>query len=555
MFKQKRVAWQDIPRLREITAVLAKYGLGGLFQRLKLPGRRERSDSDLAQTKLLSLPRRFRMAFEELGPTYVKLGQIISTRIDIFPPEWIQEFSQLQNNVKPVGAEEIVALLEASYGRKITEVFKEFDPVPVGSASIAQVHRAILFTGEVVAVKVKRPNVDDKVRADIRILTRLVSLIESEMPEVRRYQPKQMFLYFTKSLRLDLDLRNEAQYLKRFGRDFKDSQDIHIPRIYEDLSNEQVLVQEFISGCLLKDIDSLQLGTEQKKLIGTRLADAILRMVLVNGIFHADPHPGNIFINEQGNLTLIDFGLVGRLNSKRQEEITGLIQALIEHDELSMQMILSNWTQLDELLDEGRLGQDVMDIMLNYEHVSLKHLCISEVINDIVTVIREHQLVLPPELVMLFKTLMMVESIVRGLDEDFELLEHTKPLVLNIFKQHHSISQLVKKSRIQARLYKQLLQDLPTNALYLGKHLRNGRFSINLDMKRLEEFGAQIDHTANRLTMGIVTGSLIIGSSIVMSVQAGPKIFGLPLFGFVVYAIAFLNSIWLIWSIWRSGKS
>ena len=190
MFKQKRVAWQDIPRLREITAVLAKYGLGGLFQRLKLPGRRERSDKDMAQTKLLSLPRRFRMAFEELGPTYVKLGQIISTRIDIFPPEWIQEFSQLQNNVKSVNADEIIALLEASYGKKITEVFKEFDPVPVGSASIAQVHRAILFNGDVVAVKVKRPNVDDKVRADIRILTRLVSLIESEMPEVRRYHER-----------------------------------------------------------------------------------------------------------------------------------------------------------------------------------------------------------------------------------------------------------------------------------------------------------------------------------------------------------------------------
>ena len=218
-------------------------------------------------------------------------------------------------------------------------------------------------------------------------------------------------------------------------------------------------------------------------------------------------------------------------------------------------MILSNWTQQDSSLDEGRLGQDVMDVMLNYEHVSLKHLRISEVINDIVTIIREHQLILPPELVMLFKTLIMLESLVRSLDEDFELLEHTKPLVLNIFKQHHSVSQLLKKGRIQTRLYKQLIQDFPINALYLGKHLRNGRFSLNLEMKRLEEFGAQIDHTANRLTMGIVTGSLIIGSSIVMSVQAGPKIFGLPLFGFVGYAIAFLNSIWLIWSIWRSGKS
>ncbi len=553
MLRKTLVAFQDLPRLREIIAVLARHGLGGFLQRVKL-SRRKKPLNNGEDTRYIPLPKRFRLAFEQMGPTFIKLGQILSTRIDIFPPEWIDEFTHLQNNVQPVAAPEIIAVIEESLGQPVDTIFKSFDTEPIGSASIAQVHKAILFSGETVAVKVKRPHVDEKVQADIRILSNVVALIESELPETRRYQPKRMFSYFTKSLKQELDLRNEAQYLKRFGVEFADFPNIHIPKVYPQYSSSHVLVQEYIDGYLLKDIDQLNVSTEQKKTVGRHLADALLKMILVHGFFHADPHPGNIFVGADGDITFIDFGLVGRLSTKRRDEIIGLIQALIERDPFSMQMILGNWTQQGSITNEDQLGEDVMDIMLNYEHVTLKNLRISEVIDDIVSIVREHQLVLPADLVMLFKTMLMLESIVRALDEDFELLAHSKPLVLKILAERHTPRKLFRKGRAQAQLYKKVLEDFPINALYLGKHLRNGHFNINLDLKRLDVFGLQIDRTSNRLTVGIVTGSLIIGSSIVMSVDAGPKIFGLSIFGFLGYAIATIISLWLIWSIWRSGK-
>ncbi|WP_434779755.1 ABC1 kinase family protein [Neisseria sp. Ec49-e6-T10] len=555
MFRYTFVALRDLPRMREIATVLAKYGLGGFMQRIKLFGRLSARSkaNEIQKARYIPIQKRFRLAFEELGPTYVKLGQILSTRIDIFPPEWINEFSQLQNNVKPVNQDEIVALIEQSLNQPLEALFREFDPIPIGSASIAQVHRAVLHSGREVAVKVKRPNIDEKVQADLRILTRVVTLIESELPEIRRYQPKQMFIYFTRSLKQELDLNNELQLLQRFRQDFINNPEVTVPEVYPEYSNEQILVQDFVHGCLLKDVNDLGLTKLQKQTVAQNVADAILSMILIHGVFHADPHPGNIFVDSCGEITFIDFGLVGRLTAKRKEEIIGLIQALIEHDQFSMQLILSSWAQ-GSIPNEERLGEDVMDIMLNYEHVSLKNLKISEVINDITSLVREHQLTLPADLVMLFKTLIMLESVVRALDEDFELLEHTKPLVVNILKERHSPSQLWRKGKAQGNLLKRVLSDFPLNALYLGKHLRSGRFNINLDLKRLDDFGNQLDKTSNRLTMGIVTGSLIIGSSIVMTVDTGPKIFGLSLFGFIGYSIAFCNSLWLIWAIWRSGK-
>lgn len=551
MFKRTFVAFQDLPRMREVIAVLVRHGLGTFLQRIKLVRWKNQSDEN---RHYISLPKRFCLAFEELGSTFVKLGQILSTRIDIFPPEWITEFSKLQNDVRPVPFDEIEQVLANSLPGKIDDIFLSIDPVPIGSASIAQVHKAQLLSGEIVAVKVKRPNINEKVEADIRILTNVVSLIEQELPETRLYQPKQMFSYFTKNLKLELDLRNEAQNLARVSTTFENLTDVHIPKVYNQYSNENILVQEYIDQCLLKNVDSLNLSTEQKKKLGQHLADAVLKMILIDGFFHGDLHPGNIFVTPEGGVTFIDFGLVGKLNSRRQDEIVGLVQALIERDQFSMQLILGSWTQQGALPDEGKLGEDVLDIMLNYEHLALKNLKISEVINDVISIIREHQLVLPADLVMLFKTLIMLESIIRQLDEDFELLEHTKPLVLKILRRKNSPKQLFRRARMQGQLYKKVIDDLPLNALYLGKHLRNGRFNINLDLKRLNDFGLQIDRTSNRLTMGIVTGSLIIGSSIVMSVEAGPKIFGLSIFGFLGYAIASIISLWLIWAIWRSGK-
>lgn len=557
MITKTFIALRDLPRLKQIVTILAKHGLGSFIQRMKLMklfSKKALSEHNTTQKKYLTTPQRFRMAFEELGPTFIKLGQILSTRVDMFPPEWTSEFAKLQNDVQPLGTEVIQVLVTERLKQPIPSVFDYFSPEPIGSASIAQVHRATLKTGEDVVVKVKRPNIETKIQADLRILTYLTKLMESEIPEIRRYQPTQMLHYFTKSLAKELNLSIERRYLQRFNDTFSQDPMVNVPLVYPEYSSHDILVESHINDTLLTHLNIQTLSEADRHQIASHIADAILSMILKHGFFHADPHPGNILVGPDHKITFIDFGLVGHLSNTRRKELISLINALVQRDQFEMQFVLSNWAQGD-LPDETQLGTDVLEMMLNYEHLPMKDLKISQVINDITSVMREHELTLPPDLVMLFKTLITLEGVVKNLDGEFQLLEHTKPLVMAAIKKQASPKQMKQKLQAQSRLLTQLVSDLPGNIAHLNRKLKRGQLSLNLDVKRLEQFGHQIDKSANRLTMGIVTGSLIIGSSIVMSINAGPKVFGLSFFGFIGYMLAFFNSVWLIWSIWRSGKS
>ena len=271
-------------------------------------------------------------------------------------------------------------------------------------------------------------------------------------------------------------------------------------------------------------------------------------MILQQGFFHADPHPGNIFIRDDGRISLIDFGLVGHLSAPRRHEILSLIKALAERDPFTMQYVLGNWAQ-GELPDENLLGADVLEMLLNYENTPVSDLRISQVINDITQIMRGHGLTLPADLVMLFKTLITLEGVVKRLDGSTELLEQAKPIVLAELKRLASPDYIVRKSRRQLNTLLQTADELPQTLIRLSRRLQKGQFSLDLDLKRLDDLSHQLDRATNRLTMGIVTAALIIGSSIVMSVDKAPGFLGLT-----GYLLAFANSLWIIWSIWRSGR-
>lgn len=541
------LAMRDLSRMREIITILTKHGLGGFVQRLKLA---YQSDHDALHhdSRYLSTARRFRMAFEELGPTFVKLGQVLSTRVDIFNAEWIEEFEQLQSDVAPIAVDDIHQLIESQLGRPVKEIFLSIQPHPIGSASIAQVHKAVLHTGETVAVKIKRPDIDHVIQADLRILNHLAGLIESEIPEMRRYQPVQMVQYFARSLAKETDLSVELRYMQRFGKTFENHEFIHIPKVYPEISNRRILVQEHISDTLLKNVNFDTLEPAFRRQLAEQITDTLFTMILQQGFFHADPHPGNIFINEAGRITFIDFGLVSHLSSTRRREIIDLLTALANKDQFTMQYVLSNWAQGD-LPDENLLGADVLEMLLNYEHTPVRDLRVSQVINDITQIMRRHGLTLPGDLVMLFKTLITLEGVVKRLDGQIELLERAKPIVANAFKERSSPEQMLRKGKIHLQTLLQTADELPRNLFRLSRRLQKGQFGVTLDFKRFDQLSQQIDRATNRLTMGIVTAALIIGSSIVMSIETGPKFIG-----FIGYLLAFANSIWIMWSIWRSGK-
>lgn len=554
MFSPNSSLISDWARMREILTILAKHGLGEFLVRIKLPIRRiKHSDPSAQPQRYLSTPRRVRLAFEELGPTFIKLGQILATRADVFGEEWTEEFAHLQNNTHPLPITEIRDIIQAQLSQPLDTIFSHIEAQPIGSASIAQVHRATLTSDEQVAIKVKRPGIESTVTADLRILNHIAQLLESEIPESKRYYPVQMVQYFARSLEKETDLSAERRNMQHFARIYNQQQQIHIPQTYATYSNRQILVQEYIDDTLLKNLTLSSWSKQQRHNLAATLVDIILDMILQHGLFHADPHPGNILVRNDGRITLIDFGLIGRLSQQRHQEIITLIHALLERDQFALQYVLSNWAQ-GEPLNEDQLGSAVLEMLLNYEQLNSSQLRISQIINDITHIVREYGLTLPADLIILFKCLITLDGVIKQIDGDFELLNHAQTTVQNVLRHRFNTHTIWRHSKMQLHLLAQIIDTLPQNLLRLSKRIHHGQLPISLNIQHIDKLNNQLDKAVNRLTMGIVTAALIIGSSIVMSINAGPKIFDLPIFGLLGYLLAFSNSLWVIWSIWRSGR-
>ncbi|MBZ0142263.1 MAG: phosphotransferase [Rhodocyclaceae bacterium] len=549
---------RDLPRLHEIATVMIRYGWGDLVRVLGISGVLERagrvlhwqSTSEISQ---LDAPVRIRRALEELGPTFVKLGQLLATRVDMFPPHWITEFEKLHSQVPAVPYEllhpELVTAIKGEPG----EVFASFDPVPMAAASIAQVHRATLKDGTAVVVKIRRPGIEDVIRADLRIMHHAARLLESEIPDSRRYDPVQIVLQFQRSLNRELDLAKEARNIDQFARDFADDPLVQIPRVYWEYTNDHVNVQEQIIGMSGVAPDKLRERGLDPHLLAERGANTVLRMVLVHGYFHADPHPGNVLFLPENRIGLIDFGMVGMLTHTRRNQIVDLLHALTCMDEQALLQVLLDWSG-ESVVDEDRLGYDVAELLQTYDDLQLKDVKIGPLLNDITALMRHNDLVLPSDLTLLFKTLITLEGLGQQLDPEFHMIDHVTPFVERIIHQRYTPQALWERGRKSVRETLEVLADVPRDVRHLLRDMRRGRVKIDLDLKRLDTFGHQLDRASNRLTMGILTASLVIGSSIIMTVEGGPKLFGLPFFGLVGFLIAFFNSLWIIFSIWRSGK-
>ena len=551
-------AMRDLPRLQEIASVLVRYGLGDLMKRLgiinvlKRAGRILRWKESEAH-KQLETPERVRLALEALGPTFVKLGQVLATRVDIFPPDWIAEFEKLQSKVPAVAFEELRPELEKALGGDPEQIFRHLNPVAVAAASIAQVHTAELADGTPVVLKVRRPGVVPKIEADLRILAHIARLLELEIPEVRRYRPTQVVAQFKRSLRRELDFAMEARNIERFSQNFAQDPTVLIPRVYWEWTRETVNVQQAIQGIAGTDLAAVDRAGLDRRLLAARGADAVLKMILVDGYSHADPHPGNVFYLPGERLGMVDFGMVGRLSNPRRNEIVDLLTGLVRKDERAMIDVLLNWTD-DRGIDEGKLAADVGEFVFNYENLPLKDINFGLLLREITVIIRENSLVLPPDLTLLFKTLITLEGLGRQLDPAFQMLDHLTPFIERVVKERYAPAALVARGRHSLTDLLGAVIDIPRDFARLVKDARRGGMRIDLDLKRLDHFGHQLDKSTSRLTLGILTASLVVGSSIVMTVKGGPSLLGLPLFGLLGFLVAFLNSMWLILSIWRSGK-
>jgi ubiquinone biosynthesis protein len=558
MIRQTISVMRDFARIRAIAGTLMRYGWGDVAKKLGKKSWIGRAgnwmNSDVSKD-ILQLPSevRARLAIQELGPTFVKLGQVLATRPDIFPPNWIEEFSKLQDQVPAVPFEELLPELEAALGKSPFEVFKDLNPEPIAGASIAQVHLAKLQDGTPVVLKIRRPNVRERIEADLRLLSHLGRLIESEFEEVKRFRPGEIIGQFSKSLERELDLAMEGRNTERFGRNFEEDEYIEFAKIYWDFTSEGLLVMSYIDGIPGNDLQTAAQSGLDLKLLGERGANAVLKMVLIDGFFHADPHPGNVFYLPENRLAIIDCGMVGRISLDRRDEIADLLAALVSRDVDTLRDILVIWAD-GATIDEAKLSADIDEFIMNYDNAPLKHVRFSAVLNDLTTIMRENHLAVPPDLTMLFKALITLEGLGRQLDPDFQIVHHLTPFVKKIIVDRYMPGNLIKRGRRGLSHLTEAVTGLPGDISQVLREAARGRLKLNLDLKRLDHFGHQLDHSTNRLTMALITAALIVGSSIVMTVHGGPTIFGLPAFGFLGFFLAFVIGIILMISVWRAGR-
>lgn len=549
---------RDLSRLHEITTIFIRYGWGDVARRLGVITMLERAGRILHRGEAEGIMHldpavRARRALEELGPTFVKLGQVLATRVDLFPPQWIAEFEKLQSEVPPVPFGDLLPELVTALGASPLDIFQEVDTCAIAAASIAQVHLAKLSGGTEVVLKIRRPGIRQKIEADLRILANIAQLLEFEIPEFRRYQPTQITAEFSRSLRRELDLALEARNIERFAHNFADDEMVVIPKVYWEWTSEVMNVQQRIVGIPGNNLAAVEAAGLDRKVLAGRGADAVLKMILIDGYFHADPHPGNVFYLPGNRLAMLDFGMVGRLTHDRRNQIVDLLAALSRRDEEGMLEVLLEWTG-DASVDDAKLAADVGDLVVNYENVQLKDIRLSALLQEVTMIMREHSIVLPSDLTLLFKALITLEGLGRQLDPAFHMIEHLAPFVERVIRDRYTPSALMRRGQRNLNELYGFLTGLPRDLARLIREVRRGRFRIDLDLKRLDHFGQQIDRSANRLTMAIMTASLVIGSSIVMTVEGGPTLFGLPLFGLLGFLLAFINSVWIVFSIWHSNR-
>jgi len=551
---------RDLGRLQEIASVLIRFGFGEFVQRIGLVGALERAGRLLhigqQEERQRHAPAvRFRHALQELGPTFVKFGQVLATRIDLLPPDWIAELGKLQNAVPAFSWEEIRPQLAGDLGADPETVFARIETEPMAAASLAQAHRAWLEDGRPVVLKVRRPGIREVVEADLRLLMRVAEIIEAQVPDLRRYRPSGIVQQFASSLRAELDFAAECRNAERIAENFEGDDRIAIPGIHWQWTCERLNVQDFMDGIPGGDMASLDaLGLDRHEL-ARRGAGIVLKMVLEDGLFHADPHPGNIFYLDDGRIGVIDFGMVGRVGERRRQQVAQLLHGMVTQESEAVADILLDWTDGDADVDESRLQTDVDGLVDQYRGVPLKELRMGQMLLDVSAMLRRNRLTLPPDLALMIKAFLTLEGLGRRLDPDFDMASEAQPYLERALLQRYSPSALARRGRRTVSGLLDLAGSLPRDLRRLMQAARRGRLRTQIEVTSLKAFGDQINSAANRLTVGVITAALIIGSSIVMnSVGGGVSNRGLMTLGVLGFVGAALSGIWIVFSIWRSGR-
>lgn len=537
---------RTIQRTNEILKLVGKFGLGYISQRLRgeediaieVP-QKETPDIENATTH-----ERMRMLLQELGPTFIKFGQVLSTREDIIGEEMAGELAKLRDNVAPFPHPKKV--IEEELGRSVGEVFAAFEAEPMASASLAQVHRAILKNGTKVVVKVQRPGIEETVSDDIRIMRHLADLVERKIPESRIFKPKVMVDEFERSIIKELNFMREVKNATRMRENFIDDPSVHIPLMYPDLCTEKLIVMEEIVGAKLSKVIESHSKKFDKKLIARRGAKAFFKQVLIDGFYHADLHPGNIMIMDDNVVCFLDFGMVGGVDKDMAESMLSLCSFALKHDARGLVSQLVRMNLVDDSVDIEEFRADVSDLLDAYYSTKLEEVKVGSLLRELMMLVSKHGIRMPREAYMLSRAVFLVESVVSALDPKFNAAEEFKPYA------EEAVAKLAGPRRLADVIggslfeFEYLAKTLPYGIRKLMGMLEKGQLKIEFEHKNLSRFTADLERTTNRLSMSIILAALIVGSSIVMQTGKGPELFGLPALGVIGFVVSALLAFWLL---------
>ena len=549
--------YRHMTRYRQIVSILFKYGFDNIVDILKIDKYLEKglemiSGKPRVRFERLTPQERVRLIFEELGPTFIKFGQILSTRPDLIPLPYLQELEKLQDNVPAFDFKEVKCILAKEFKGSLP--FKTIEAKPFASASIGQVHRATLKNGDSVAVKIQRPGIGNLVKVDLEILHHLATLMERHIEDLSFFKPVKIVEEFATTLEKELDYTLEASSMQRVAKQFLFDQTIYIPKVYPEYSTESVMTMEYIHGIKISKVEALDALEYDRELLTRRGADFILTQVLQYGFFHGDLHPGNIFVLPNNVICPVDFGIMGYVDQYSRDVFIDLIAATVTQNTAQVSRLLLELTDYDEEPDLRALEKDIAGFSgLYFTDTSLKQINMGKMLQDIVQIALNHRLRLFPETFLMLKAFAAVEGVAQTLDPNFDMAGHAAPYIRKAKAARFSPSRLSDDvSRVSVESLK-LFQNIPRESLAIIRQLRKGQLVLGFDSPRLERILTTHQRAGNKIALSIIVAALIIGSAMLLSFKVPPMLFGISLMGLAGLIVAGFIGFLLVVSILKNG--
>lgn len=540
MLKMVLVTARDRARLKEISAVLIRYGLQDVIRLLGLSSLLSGGDGGSEQQDGQTLPQRLRAALEALGPTFVKFGQILATRSDLLDSSWTDELDRLHSQASTLSWEQLAPQIRADLKGDPHSLFAEFDETPLAAASMAQIYRARLHSGEAVVIKVLRPGLAKTIQADLRLLTYLAETVEQQSPALARYRPRQMVRALATALAHELDLTHEGNNCERVAQQFAQQPNVVIPKIYWQWSSQRLLVQEFLPGIAPENPQQLAAAGLDGLLLARHGAQAFMKMVLEHRLYHADPHPGNVMALADNRVGFIDFGMVGQLSERRRNQLLLLLQAIAERESAGIVNTLIAWSDSDplDLLDLELAAQNFLDKQAS------STLTLGKALTDLLVMVREHQLALPPDLVLLFKALITADGVLHRLDPHFDIIATLKPMLQQVMLQRYTPEAVRRRMLALGGEALDASEELPQTLRLLMRRLKGGKISADINVKNIDQLSKALERAALTLAIAIVTAAFALGLAPYL-MHSSLRLWGIPLFP-ALGALACLGGVLLL---------